>query len=213
LPSASPSGLPDGSPDAFDREFVLGDTPNVRTGFDIAASDNVPLALSLFPGLSTPAVKVYFTKAFTIGPLQTASVNLLPNLSGGQVLLNEKLEIRGTVELVRRPFRREFWLGAPPVDVLVTPEIRGTFLDNNFTGAATEAALDFDQINYGLPVASGKGRNTVEGLDPLVADPTIFQPDLIFNAELREDMIANFNEQLSGLGLVVQPTEQATPAP
>jgi hypothetical protein len=55
----------------------------------------------------------------------------------------------------------------PAIDVLVTPEIRGTFLDNDYPSAGTTNELDFDQINYGLPVASGKGRNTVESVGPI----------------------------------------------
>jgi hypothetical protein len=47
---------------------------------------------------------------------------------------------------------------ATPVKVLLNPEIRGTFLPNGFPGGAAE---DFDQINYPLTVATGKGLNEI----------------------------------------------------
>jgi hypothetical protein len=154
------------SPETFDREIVVLDPCNVRTGYDIAASDNVSLPLTLRSADAN--VKTFNTGRFSIGPLQTASVNLLPNLSNPEVLTREKMEIRGSVELLQTQGSvLELFNGVPAIDVLVTPEIRGTFLDNDYPSAGTTNELDFDQINYGLPVASGKGRNTVESVGPI----------------------------------------------
>ena len=94
---------------------------------------------------------------FTIPAHKTASVQLLPKLP--DVLTPGLLEVRGYVSLSRAVFGlppESF----PPVKVLLNPEIRGTFLPNNFpSGATTE--LDFDQINYTLAIASGKGLNEI----------------------------------------------------
>jgi hypothetical protein len=69
------------------------------------------------------------------------------------------LEVRGYVSLSRAVFGfppESF----PPVKVLLNPEIRGTFLPNDFP-ALPGTELDFDQINYTLAIASGKGLNEI----------------------------------------------------
>ena len=199
--------LPAASPDAFDREIVVLDPSNVRTGYDIAASDSVSLPLTLRSADAN--VKTFNTGRFSIGPLQTASVNLLPNLGNPDVLTREKMEIRGSVELLQTQGSiLDLFNGVPAIDVLVTPEIRGTFLDNDYPSTDTTNELDFDQINYGLPVASGKGRNTVESVAPASLEKLPNQPKV---PELILKNLADFNEQLSQYGLVVLPLEQETP--
>jgi len=59
-----------------------------------------------------------------------------------------------------------------PVKVLLTPEIRGTFLPNNFPAGGG----DFDQISYALPLASGKSLNEIA---PEPGGPIIISPDRI----------------------------------
>ncbi|MBD0259960.1 MAG: hypothetical protein ICV83_29940, partial [Cytophagales bacterium] len=81
--------LPAGTSGAFDREIVLAPDPNVRAGYDVAALNNQ--SLSLVATTSPTAVKRFITRRFSIGPLQTVSVNLLPNLSNPNVLANEGL--------------------------------------------------------------------------------------------------------------------------
>jgi hypothetical protein len=117
------------------------------------ANTNVPLTQVL----GQPEVYRGF---FTIPAHKTASVQLLPKLP--DVLTPGLLEVRGYVSLSRAVFGlppESF----PPVKVLLNPEIRGTFLPNNFpSGATTE--LDFDQINYTLAIASGKGLNEISNV-------------------------------------------------
>ncbi len=70
--------------------------------------------------------------------------------------------------------------------VLLNPEIRGTFLPNTFPSSGG----DFDQINYPLQLASGKGLNEIKPepgsflIDPFFADNVVLDrpvlPD-VFN--------------------------------
>jgi hypothetical protein len=98
-----------------------------------------------------------YSAVFTIPARKTASVQLLPILP--QALTPGLLEVRGYVSLFLPP-RRFFPQSSTPVKVLLNPEIRGTFLPNNFPSGAT-TDLDFDQINYTLAIASGKGLNEI----------------------------------------------------
>ena len=97
------------------------------------------------------------TGNFVLDPKQTVSVQLLPDVS---VLMsdNPELEIRGYVNL-RVPGNTFFPQSSTPVKVLLQPEIRGTFLPNDFPSSPEG---DFDQINYTLVTASGKALNELE---------------------------------------------------
>ena len=118
-------------------------------------SETDNLELTLFQDDNEPEK---FSAVFIIGPRKTASFQLLPKLPN--VLAASLLEVRGFVSLFQLTFSR----GVPPAKVLLNPEIRGTFLPNDF---ATEPPsppnpdLDFDQINYTLAIASGKGLNEI----------------------------------------------------
>jgi hypothetical protein len=207
IPSLSPL-----DPAAFDREIVLGANANVRTGYDVAAQNNVSLPLNA--STATPSVKRFNTGRFSVGPLQTVSVNLLPNLGNPAVLTNESLEVRGSAELLQAYTTfQEFINGVPATDVLLSAEIRGTFLDNDYPNNMVGTELDFDQINYGLPLASGNGRNTVESLSgirfPIFPAALALEPELL--KEVRKDLIAGLNEELAPLRLAVQPLEQEAP--
>ena len=100
---------------------------------------------------------------FRIRGRNTASFQLLPRVP--QVLTTSLLEVRGFVSL----FRRRTNAGPlSPVKVLLNPEIRGTFLPRNFPPPANpplpsdaDSKFDFDQINYTLAIASGKGLNEI----------------------------------------------------
>jgi len=62
-----------------------------------------------------------------------------------------------------------------PVKVLLNPEIRGTFLPNGFP-LVPNPSPDFDQINYTLAIASGKGLNEItpeNGLQLSIDLPTL----------------------------------------
>ena len=126
-----------------------------------------------------------FSTSFSLGAKQTASFQLLPDL-GIPGLLSEAspdLEIRGFVEIRLparfrlRPSAGFFPQSQTPVRVLLNPEIRGTFLPNSFPSSGG----DFDQINYPLEVASGRGLNEIEpdlsgSFFPLL-DESSFEPD------------------------------------
>jgi hypothetical protein len=202
--------------EVFNREIVVTPAANVRTGYDVAAFNNVNLPLN--PGVATPAYKKFNTIPFSAGPLQTVSVNLLPNLGTPGVLANESLEVRGSVELIQAYVNiQDFFTGVPAIDVLLTAEIRGTFLDNEYPTTTAGVELDFDQINYGLPLASGNGRNTVERrprLFPLAlstAFTTALDPKLL--EEARPELIKALNEELAPLRLGVQPLDRQPEPP
>lgn len=209
--------LPAGNPGAFDREIDLSGDPNVRTGYDVAAFNNVPLALS--PAGGTADFKRFRTVRFSAGPLQTVSVNLLPNLGNPAVLTNENLEVRGSVELLQAYISfQDFLNGVPATDVLLSAEIRGTFLDNDYPNNMVGSELDFDQINYGLPLASGNGRNTVEDLPGFLTG--VLQPALVPSLsgdpnllkEVRQNIVKRLNEELAPLRLSVQSLDREPPA-
>ena len=117
-----------------------------------------------------PAKPEVYSGFFTIPAHKTASVQLLPKLP--DVLTPGLLEVRGYVSLFLpaivpfpqpgpRPIRPQPQpQSRTPVKVLLNPEIRGTFLPNNFPAPAN-TELDFDQINYTLALASGKGLNEI----------------------------------------------------
>ena len=108
---------------------------------------------------------------FTIPAHKTASVELLPKLPNA--LTPGMLEVRGYVSLFRVRTQFPFFPPLPPVKVLLNPEIRGTFLPNNFP-SVVPTELDFDQINYTLAIASGKGLNEI----PNVAGSASFTLDV-----------------------------------
>lgn len=114
---------------------------------------------------------------FTIPPHKTASVQLLPKLP--DVLTPGLLEVRGYVSLFRVRTKFPFFPPLPPVKVLLNPEIRGTFLPNDFLSAA-RTSPDFDQINYTLAIASGKGLNEIPSQPgfPFSIDLPTFEPIL-----------------------------------
>jgi hypothetical protein len=135
---------------------------------------NTPIDLTQQPG--RPEVYVGF---FTIPAHKTASVQLLPRLP--DVLKAGMLEVRGYVSLSFVSRFSGFRCPLPPVKVLLNPEIRGTFLPNDFP-SETRTLPDFDQINYTLAIASGKGLNEIppdprrlfrsdsETLDPILEE-------------------------------------------
>ena len=153
------------------RTITLGANRNVIFVVDVAGT-NLEIFLA-----RTGAV---YRARFTIPARQTASVELLPRLP--QVLTPGLLEVRGFVSLFRR---RPTASPVASVKALLNPEIRGTFLPNNFSPnipVPPNTEFDFDQINYSLAIASGKGLNVIPGgPDETVVGPgnlvsPIFQP-------------------------------------
>ncbi|AFY34785.1 hypothetical protein [Calothrix sp. PCC 7507] len=95
-----------------------------------------------------------FTFNVGIPANDTALITLLPDVSKPEVLAAKNLEIRGYAEIfLISPF-------APnSVDLLLTPEHRGTFLPQNLAVAIP----DFDQLAYALPTANGSSKFTLLG--------------------------------------------------
>jgi hypothetical protein len=142
-----------------------------------------------------------YRASFRIRARNTASFQLLPKLP--DVLTPGMLEVRGFVSLFRR---RRFQGPLSAVKVLLNPEIRGTFLPNNFPTPpfpAPTTPLDFDQINYTLAIASGKGLNEIPPgpVEPFIKTPTlvspIFQPlvEELSNGTLNLDTLEAENPQ------------------
>jgi len=189
---------------------------------DIAGANQV---LTLAPSTATVST-TRFSTSFRLGAKQTASLQLLPNINNPALLTNPNpdLEVRGFVQL-----RLPAVFGSPsglfpvfqrvpqsdrPVKVLLNPETRGTFLPNSFPGSGG----DFDQINYPLELASGKGLNEIkpEPGGPIFRLPQERIPGLIEQLPLRERPIIDFvtlSEEDRTAALVetisqIEPTEE-----
>lgn len=80
---------------------------------------------------------------------QTFSIALLPNTSNPLVLGTANLAIRGYAEILVNPVVN--------LELIVSAEHRGTFLDNDYPSDSAES-MDFDQIAYALPMFSGGSR-------------------------------------------------------
>ncbi|NQE36863.1 hypothetical protein [Microcoleus asticus] len=119
-----------------------------------------------------------YRASFRIPARKTASFQLLPKLP--DVLAASMLEVRGFVSLFRRKI---FPAPLRPVKVLLNPEIRGTFLPNDFATVPPSPPnpdLDFDQINYTLAIASGKALNEIppEPPEQVIGGPILVSPIL-----------------------------------
>ena len=148
--------------------------------FLVVDVEGLNITIPLTQVLNKPEVYRAF---FTIPAHKTASVQLLPKLP--DVLTPGLLEVRGYVSLFLPPLPfGTITMPCPPqsitpVKVLLNPEIRGTFLPNDFPPQAPTLP-DFDQINYTLAIASGKGLNEIppeQGL-PIFIDLPILEPIL-----------------------------------
>lgn len=122
---------------------------------------------------STASSRLFATSSLNLRPFETGIINILPE--PGAIAANApQLEIRGYIKIVQ-PMRLIFtgssfqFISPPPVDLLFTPEIRGTFIDDNFAPGSSSANLDFDQSNYALPTSEGGGLITVsEVVNPFI---------------------------------------------
>lgn len=191
---------------------------NAVVFLDIAG---VNQSLTLSPTGATVST-TRFSTSFRLGAKQTASLQLLPNLTPALLAAtNPDLEVRGFVRLRLpavsgggRPFPifQRVPQSDSPVKVLLNPEIRGTFLPNNFPGGGG----DFDQINYPLTLASGKGLNEIEpepGGPILIPNERI--PQLVEELPLRDLPtidLADLGEEAQAAALVdvlsqIEPSE------
>ncbi len=144
--------------------------------------------------------RTFVTRNLRLPPGQTAAYKLLPDIVSPTVNLPEPaLEIRGYLEFVQldsfiiiiRP-DGTFELvsvDAAPADLLFTPEIRGTFLDNNYPGGAD---LDFDQIAYAMPTSTGGAQMTITESEslflicnlPFILDPADLSGSIDFSGRV-----------------------------
>ena len=165
---------------------------------DIAGANQV---LTLSPTSATVST-TRFSTSFRIGAKQTASLQLLPDVNNPALLTapNPDLEVRGFVQLRLPavfdsfggtfPIFRRVPQSEQPVKVLLNPETRGTFLPNDFP----RGGGDFDQINYPMELASGKGLNEIEPEPggPIFRIPQERIPGLIERLPLRERPTIDF---------------------
>lgn len=122
--------------------------------YDIAFDPNIKLDIKRVD-LDNKKVGKYIGE-FDLPAGQTASVQLLPDLENGIIAdPDPQLEIRGYVALTNVTPSKD----KGSVKVLLSPEIRGTFLPNLILPGQP---LDFDQIAYALPLASGKALNLID---------------------------------------------------
>jgi len=158
---------------------------NTQIFYDNGTINNTPLSLNQLNPINANHTE-YRTSSFNLGPRRTALVTILPNVIPFINSPMPDLEIRGYVELFqRRVFPRGFFTETPEAKVLVSPETRGTFLDNDYPTMSTSNELDFDQISYGLPIASGKNLNVLESVPPILLPPPLDFNDI---ATLRQSI-------------------------
>lgn len=132
---------PDPAP-ASTPPIGLGDT-RLLALFDINGKNFPPLPL---PSESNRKTLIF---DLTIEARDTGLFILQPNVTKPTLLSEANLEIRGFSQISLKSG------GASSVNVLLTPEHRGTFLPpSSFKN--NDVPLDFDQLVYSLPTARGR---------------------------------------------------------
>lgn len=141
--------------------------------------------------IQAPGDPKKFTSTITVPAHDTALFTLLPDLQNLDLFTGTKsLEIRGYVKLSRRlSFGSNY-------ELLVTPEHRGTFLPNNLD----DSILDFDQIAYTLPLASGGSLVTLPGFTlPIGTIESSSQPSESNLRGNREDLLSLMANRIAEL--------------
>ncbi|BCL34254.1 hypothetical protein [Nostoc sp. MS1] len=124
-------------------ELNLADTVTIK---DVTGKDEFQ---ELIP-TSNPKKYIY---DLSIPAHDTALVTLLPDVTKPEILKAKNLEIRGYVEIALVSST------ASPIDLLLTPEHRGTFVPDSLKPPVP----DFDQLAYALPTANGSSKFTLTG--------------------------------------------------
>jgi hypothetical protein len=165
-------------------------TNNVVCAYDVSPRDNGRLSL-ISVATATPSVKIFQTDSIEIPSKQTALIVVLPNTELiTNTTPNPALEIRGFIEVIQSSISFLSFPKFYEAEVLLTPEHRGTFLDNDFGRIpvpSTATEMDFDQLAYALPIASGKAQNNIERPE------IVFYP---FPIDQIPDRFADFNQEL-----------------
>ena len=180
-------GMPP-SPDPQNaRELVSGNqfTRNHIYTYDITGGVNNGQVIydDMFGSIKCDGnAKLFSTTVLKLPACQTAAVKILPDIASPAInLANPRLEIRGFIEIFRLPL---FPFPIRPVDLILTPEIRGTFLDNDYPDFCGGKGLDFDQIAYSLPLVDGSARVKVGGLQ--IGNSEIGFPYNLFSTEVEQ---------------------------
>jgi hypothetical protein len=201
IPSAiNPAGAPI-------REFTVtspGVVSNQTVVFDVVGSAADPNAgqksigeLSLVT--STLNYKIYQSTTFTLEANQTGSLAILPNIGvNASLVANAALEIRGYVEIEQV---RNSFFGSPEANILLTPEIRGTFLDNAWPAVNAADELDFDQINYALPTANGGSAYTLDPVRGIIFDDIEIID--VLNPKVLKRLVEDDNKRLQELKIPI----------
>jgi hypothetical protein len=151
----------------------------------------------------------------TLAANDTGLFILQPDVTSPSVLADKNLEIRGYVEITRLGFF------GPAIDVLLTPEHRGTF----FSGNVNTPGSDIDQLVYALPTALGQSLYSFRGGKPIkeIIDlpnipPVIKVPELIPDPPMLpnniQDVLVSMAERVDALSLAaegqafIQPNER-----
>lgn len=149
------------------RLQFVATTPNLTLADTVAIRDVA--GGNVFGELVPTADPRKLTYDLKIPAHDTALLTLLPDLAkdvlpplGEPDLLTTKYEVRGYVEIsLQSPF------SLSGINLLLTPEHRGTFLAQNLAAPN----LDFDQLVYSLPTATGSSLFTLKSF--LVSIPPI----------------------------------------
>lgn len=191
LQATFPTLDPDSPFTVDERELVSGATPNHFYAYDRTGDNSTPanpreLLDSLDLWDDKAEARTFQTTTFRVDCDQTGLLNIVPNPANA-IQPDPQIEIRGYTRLVQVVgirivrgtggiFRIEFVV-PDPVDLLVTPEIRGTFLDDQYASLISD--LDFDQSNYALPTATGRALiNVSETVNPFFF-PVVGLPPVI----------------------------------
>jgi hypothetical protein len=153
----------------------------------------------------------------TLAANDTGLFILQPDVTIPSVLAGQDLEIRGYVEIDRLGFG----IG---VNVLLTPEHRGTF----FSGSVNAPGSDIDQLVYALPTALGQSLYNLNGLNKPIKEfvdvPNIplplakGSPELAANPPILpnniQEVLVNMAQQIDALSAAaegrafIQPNER-----
>lgn len=182
-------------------------SPNLNTQPLLAFFDILNVNSPLTP-ISTPTSQTY---SITVGAGDTGLFLFQPDVTNQAVVTNANTELRGYVTLsLAAPF------GSNSFDLLLTPQQRGTFLPKDFPNNK----LDFDQLAYSLPTATGGARVTLSqiplpifpmnqvpseivNLDPGLAQIIKDNPNLLVNGDSQILSNAAISAQTDGLQQVL----------
>jgi len=198
MQSIIPKRKPDSPFSVQQRELVGGNTAtrNHVYAYDRTGSSSNPVATprelldAMGPAGSTDCSRTFQTKTFQLKKFQTGLVNLLPDPAAASQN-NPQLEIRGYTKIVQLKQIKFILIGnkiklvvitPPPVDLMFTPEIRGTFIDDDFNPFGPAISdLDFDQSNYALPTYTGSAKIRItESVDPrIIYYPRFLNDDVV----------------------------------